>query len=869
MHFNNSEIQHFLHTSLTLCRAAAGNFVSTKKEAIMKNLKKLTSILIASAAVYWLTAGISPAQMASEQLFEKALYAEEMKGDLTEAVKLYQQVLNENPGNRQVSAKALLHIGMCYEKLGSEQARKTYQDVISKYSDQSKEVSLARERITRLETYTAELDREAEKHMKNGNDLFKRWEYESAVKEYENAIKLRPNTLLGLNAQYCIGQSWFRAGKYDAALATFTKLIEENPKSNIAPVTELMVAQVRYAINQDKKSGLAKNKTDSTIVDPQTGITFRKIKSLTGESDIITYSTDLNLSPDGKFLLSGNMVVPMDGTAPFELIDFKSTGVEVTRGTWSPDGTKAAFYSGDALCVVPVSPETGHTSGLLKKIRKDNLKYEINPSWSPDSKMISYSDGDKADLCIIGADGNDFKQITDNDIRESAGAWSPDGKTIAYNLEDRYIGLYNIKKEMFSKLVETRTRRFPEWSPDGKWILDGYWREVYLVNLENRNELSFSPPQEAGSFFSWSPDKRKMLFFRTSYNSNSRLKIASPNGGPSFEPVPLLTDYWHIWQDDSKSLAVWGEDEKGNIVIRITPISGGRSDIIQIDEIPGCKPHQPSLDIDSKFTKIIFGVITENGEKDLYVVPISAEAARTTGPPVKFYDNFQGDFGTSLSHDGAKIVFTREKDIWMAFTNGDDPIRITDSKEVNILLGWTHDGTSLLFSTPSGWRLLKNPGPQGKIIKLLDEVKEIECSRFNISISPDNSRVAVLTDQQIKIIPIDGTKSGKVLDISFLKLTGCNELTWSPDGKNLAFIGSKATDDKISSPDRKFCIYNMPLDGGPPVRVAPDDDGGKYFLSWSPDGKWLAFSPDNPVKVRPESTIWEADFEEIKEKLAK
>ena len=59
----------------------------------MKNLEKISSILLASTAVLLLTAGISSAQKASEQLFEKALYAEEMKGDLAEAVKLYQQVL--------------------------------------------------------------------------------------------------------------------------------------------------------------------------------------------------------------------------------------------------------------------------------------------------------------------------------------------------------------------------------------------------------------------------------------------------------------------------------------------------------------------------------------------------------------------------------------------------------------------------------------------------------------------------------------------------------------------------------------------------------------------------------------------------------
>jgi Tol biopolymer transport system component len=59
------------------------------------------------------------------------------------------------------------------------------------------------------------------------------------------------------------------------------------------------------------------------------------------------------------------------------------------------------------------------------------------------------------------------------------------------------------------------------------------------------------------------------------------------------------------------------------------------------------------------------------------------------------------------------------------------------------------------------------------------------------------------------------------------------------------------------------------VNGNPPVRIAADDDDYKDFLSWSPDGKWIAYSPEKPVKVRPESTIWEADFDEIIERITK
>jgi Tol biopolymer transport system component len=47
------------------------------------------------------------------------------------------------------------------------------------------------------------------------------------------------------------------------------------------------------------------------------------------------------------------------------------------------------------------------------------------------------------------------------------------------------------------------------------------------------------------------------------------------------------------------------------------------------------------------------------------------------------------------------------------------------------------------------------------------------------------------------------------------------------------------------------------------TKIATDDDGAKYWLSWSPDGKWISYNSDGSVKVRPEGTLWEADFDEI------
>ena len=821
-------------------------------------------ITLLAGVFIWLLTGY--AQQSAEQLLQSGLYKEEVQGELKSAIEIYENILNKYLENRSVAAKALLHIGICQEKLGMKPARQYYQDVITKYPEQEDEVAFATERLQKLKAYADELHNKAEQHMKKANELFSRWEYESAIKEYEKAIEPDPNSLLAMNAKYCIGQSWYRAGKYGEALATLTDLMEENPHSTIAPVTELMVSQVKYAMENEKDNELTDNKPDENkIVDHETGITFKKVKSLTGESDIINYTTDLNLSPNGKFFLSGNMVVPMDGTAPFELIDFKSTGIHATRATWSPDGKKTAFYSGDALCIVPVSSETGHPTGPLKKITKAKLQYNSNPGWSPDGEKLTYYE--EGDLWIVGSEGNDLRQITKTQIHEVGPAWSPDGNTIAFGYQLGNIGLYNIENEKFSELAETAYRCFPVWSPDGKWIVGDQFGKLHFYNLNTKKEFEYSTPDEAGSFFSWSKDGNRMLFFRTSYFYNGGFKIASSEGGPSFEPIPLLTNWWAVrWSKDNRFIAVQGEDDNGDIAIRIVPFSGGNSELIHLDDLPDGKPFPFAMS--SNLEQLLFSIRIDKKKEDLYVVPVSAEEACTTGPPVKIFDNHQGERPTTLSPDGKKVGLIYKGNIWISSTNGNAPVQVTDFQEEVGWIRWTNDGNTILFSTPAGgWSLLENPGKDGKIVKLLDQGKKIECRHWNIEISPDNTKFAVLTDENIKIIPINDKGSPEVLDISSLKLKSCYDLKWSPDGNSLAFIGTKETDDYVSYPDGKSQIYKIPVNGGPPVRIAADDDDYKDFLSWSHDGKWIAYSPEKPVKVRPESSIWEVNFGEFKEKI--
>lgn len=80
-------------------------------------------------------------------LFEKAKYTMETKADLKEAINLFESLIKTYPNEKEYLAKSLLYQGMCYEKLGNQEAAKKYQRVIDNFSSQKNEVALAKVRL--------------------------------------------------------------------------------------------------------------------------------------------------------------------------------------------------------------------------------------------------------------------------------------------------------------------------------------------------------------------------------------------------------------------------------------------------------------------------------------------------------------------------------------------------------------------------------------------------------------------------------------------------------------------------------------------------------------------------------------------------
>ncbi len=114
-----------------------------------------------------------------------------------------------------------------------------------------------------------------------------------------------------------------------------------------------------------------------------------------------------------------------------------------------------------------------------------------------------------------------------------------------------------------------------------------------------------------------------------------------------------------------------------------------------------------------------------------------------------------------------------------------------------------------------------------------------------VSWSPDGSRLALsYNDADIYILDV---ASGDLLPLSGASDPNIVETmpAWSPDGNTIAFVRTRQTapPPDTAEIDEPCDIYTIPASGGLSLPLpGASGDGFNYYPSYSPDGKWLAFT---------------------------
>jgi Tol biopolymer transport system component len=290
---------------------------------------------------------------------------------------------------------------------------------------------------------------------------------------------------------------------------------------------------------------------------------------------------------------------------------------------------------------------------------------------------------------------------------------------------------------------------------------------------------------------------------------------------------------------------------------KIIPLGGGNSVEVKTDSKIDI---QQAIGFSRDLTKLAFSIKREDGRRDLYVIPFSMQDATTVGPPKLIFEGWVGgafNVTASWSPDGEKMALIHEGDIWIVPLEGGDPVKITDTPEVERWIDWSPDGKmiSYIFPSKQTWILYTIPA-NGGIPKVLYN----GCEDGAIW-SPDSKNLTFTSGNKLIILTLNGEKA-KEIDIPKKLTTGnSSDFKYSPDGKYIALI--VYNDDGAS-------IFMYSIENNEFTHLAFENlNEYKYFLNWSPDGKWLSYFTYEEEKVRPEGTLWEADFKEILEKSGK
>jgi outer membrane protein assembly factor BamD (BamD/ComL family) len=83
-----------------------------------------------------LLAGVAISQKndAPEAMLRVAMDKEIVDGDLKSAIEQYKKIIAQRGASRELVAKALVRLGICYEKQGSIEARQAYERVTREFT---------------------------------------------------------------------------------------------------------------------------------------------------------------------------------------------------------------------------------------------------------------------------------------------------------------------------------------------------------------------------------------------------------------------------------------------------------------------------------------------------------------------------------------------------------------------------------------------------------------------------------------------------------------------------------------------------------------------------------------------------------------
>jgi Tol biopolymer transport system component len=659
----------------------------------MRQLGQITLMAVAAGCVAILIlarptgAGQDPAVT-----LQRAIQLETVDGNLNAAIEHYKQVIKSNGGNRSVAAQALLRLGGCYEKLGQEEALKTYQQLVNDYADQQQEVKLARQRLAAL-TKGTEAAASAPK--------FRRMEIPGKPPHRSGAMLSPDGTRFAFVAE---GGIWTVpvSGNVDPDIAgqpiRLTKDMGAWDNGNIGFTWSVDGQWIAFRGRPE----------DSVYLVPASGGEPRRVDGI-GKIAAGAQSFRVSVSREAKRIVFAQyksekdlapylFTIPGGGGDPTQLV-----AEQAIEPAFSPNGKLIAYRKLGPLR--PGSPRVTQimvvsADGGEPAVVSSGAGFYTGPIWSPGGDMIAFG-------------------VSTNDVPEKLEIWivpvSTDGRPEA---EPTKIDLEQIAAAM---LRGKRACKF--LNPLGGWSLKN---EIALLLESPLDEAIYTVPVSGGRATRvalsgreprWSPDGRR-IYFRGKTNVES---VAASGG-------------------DERSVPIRGESRV------IVGFPAGSNEVSRDgNSIVFYGGYRASKDVS---VAGVFTVPSEGGDvRPIAVSNNGAERNPCWSPDGKWIAFTKRRSGWAASDVAA--------DIWIIPFNGGSPKRLTaDADQAAAAeLRWSPDGKTIAyFGADKTVRLIPAAGGSSRVLTKIPSVNH----HLGLSWSPDSSKLAYTTIQKAWIIPSSG-----------------------------------------------------------------------------------------------------------------
>lgn len=348
----------------------------------------------------------------------------------------------------------------------------------------------------------------------------------------------------------------------------------------------------------------------SPLPDPDTSnnsssvdVTVAIIPVAQKSNGIIAFASDRAISPGGQ--PSGVYTIKPDGTGEAM---FPNVTLNAGRPVWSPDGSKLAFkFSNFSFSDINIINADG--TGLVKVV-SDLATNGRGMSWSPSGTQIAFVGlGQPNDPNSIGGiniantDGSGSYKVPGSPMSLDTVDWSPDGSKFVIS-NGAVISVINADGTGLTQLTTVQatddgpTRDWePHWSPDGNKIIftrsTTNSNSIYRMNADGSNIarlFNFSGLQA-----DWSPDglsvvlqqlneictanidgtNFKCLTNNLFYDGNpSWQELPNPNPTPTPTPVPTFSISGRVTQNNGSPLFTQIQISGPASAVRLTNQSG-------------------------------------------------------------------------------------------------------------------------------------------------------------------------------------------------------------------------------------------------------------------------------------------------------